>query len=112
MFRIFCDQKGCRKEMSPVLDKADNKVYCTECDKEIANVTEFMKNQMVSLGQIKRQQKQQQAFSVKCIGCGKENPPVLKGKDLVCSVCNHNMDHLSAPFALAIKDFLRVSPKK
>lgn len=105
-FRVFCDQKGCRKEMFPVIDK-QGKVYCTECDAEISNVTQFMKNQMVSLGQVKREQKKQQAFSVKCNSCLKENPPVLKKNELFCSSCGADMKHLPAPFAHGIKEFLK-----
>jgi ribosomal protein L34E len=106
-FRIFCDQKGCRKEMEPALDKTDNKVYCTECGKEIHCVTEFAKNQMVSLGMVKRESKRQQAFSVRCNKCNKENPPTLKKDRLHCAHCDAEIEGLSAPFALAIKEFLR-----
>jgi hypothetical protein len=106
-FRIFCDNKGCRKEMEPVLDKADGKVYCTECAKEVHNMTEFAKNQMVSLGQVKREQKQQKAFSVKCEACKKENPPTMTKGKLYCVSCNTELTNLSAPFAQAIKEFLR-----
>lgn len=107
MFRVFCDNKGCRKEVEPLLDKSDNKIYCPECNNVINNVTEFMKNQMVSLGQIKRQQKKQQAFSVKCISCQKENPPILKKGKLYCQICDTEITNLSAPFAHSIKEFLK-----
>lgn len=112
VFTVFCDNKGCRKECTPLLDKADNKVYCTECSYEITTVTSFMKNQMVSLGQVKRHEKKQMAFSVECKKCKKSNPPVMKKKELYCAECGASMKHLAAPFALTIKQFLSSQSKE
>ena len=53
-FRTFCDNKNCRKEMIPVIDRETNDVYCTECGKTINTVSDFMKRQMVQLNQVRR----------------------------------------------------------
>lgn len=105
-FRTQCPHKGCRRDVEPVLDKTDNKVYCTACSKEITTVTDFMKRQLESLGQIRKDEKPQQAFSVKCNKCLKSNPPVLKSGELFCSNCDNAMKYLAPTFVLAIKEFL------
>jgi len=106
-FYVYCDNKNCRKECEPILDRADNKVYCNLCGQTINCVTEFAKNQMVSLGMVKRESKNQQAFSVTCHRCNKSNPPVLNNDKLFCAACNEHLSKVSAPFALAIKEFLK-----
>lgn len=110
-FRIYCDNKGCMLEMEPVLDKAADKVYCTKCDKELSNITKFAKAQMVSLGQIRRRERVQKAFAVKCVKCLKEAPPKLDkgGKNLLCSSCEKPIENISAPFAHTIKQYIRTN---
>jgi ribosomal protein L34E len=112
-FFTFCDNKGCRKSMAPVIDKETNKVYCTECGKEINTVDQFMKRQMVSLGQVHRAEKRKLAWSAKCNECGKEGPPMLdkEGKELICSYCNKPMTGLNRPFAQMVKENLRAQRK-
>src|SRR5882724_11179121 len=105
-FRTYCTNVGCKKEMEPVLDKTDNKIYCTACSKEITGVTDFMKRQLETLGQIRKDEKPQQAFSVKCNACQKSNPPKLKDGELFCSNCDVAMKNLAPQFVLAIKEFL------
>jgi DNA-directed RNA polymerase subunit RPC12/RpoP len=118
-FRTFCDNKGCRKEMEPVLDKQTNEVYCTECGKTINSLTDFAKRQMVVLGQIRRADKKKQAWSFKCVECQKEGPPKLNkegekdakglpiGDKLLCSYCEHELTNISKPFAQIILTNLR-----
>lgn len=108
-FRVYCDNKGCMLEMEPVLDKALDKVYCTKCDQEIKNITKFAKAQMTSLGQIKRKERVQRAFAVKCQKCLKEAPPKLDrtGKLLICSACDKQLENISAPFAHTIKQYIK-----
>ncbi len=104
-FRSFCDNKGCNKEMRPVVDKDSLVAYCTECGKPVNNISIFMRRQMVSHGQVRRNEKKKLAWSVRCQHCDKEGPPELdkKGEKLVCSFCGKELDHLTKPFAQMIK---------
>lgn len=111
-FVTYCDNKGCRKEMAPVIDKVTNKVYCTECGQEINSVSDFMKRQLVSLNQVKRDDKRKLPYSVKCTSCSREAPPVLNDKqELVCSYCKEPMLSLSKPFADMLRQILRQQAK-
>lgn len=116
-FRTFCDNKGCRKENEPVLDKQTGEVICTECNQPINSMTEFAKRQMISLGQVRRSEKKKQAWSVKCEKCEREGPPKLNKegeKDnnnqpvvkLHCTYCNAELTNLNQPFATMIKQNL------
>ncbi len=116
-FRTWCDNKGCRKEMEPVLDKHSGEVICTECNKPINTMTEFAKRQMVSLGQVRRSEQKKQAWSVKCDKCQREGPPKLnkageKDKNnqqvinLHCTYCEGELTNLNRPFADMIKQNL------
>lgn len=110
-FRTFCDNKGCREEMEPVLDKQTGEAICTKCNKPINSLTDFAKRQMVSLGQVRRAERKKQAWSFKCGSCEREGPPELspvgekndEGKvlpeRLVCSYCKSNLENISKPFA-------------
>lgn len=113
-FRAWCDNKGCHKEMEPVLDKLTNEVICTECDNVINSMTEFAKRQMVVLGQVRRSEQKKQAWSVKCESCKREGPPKLNDADerdknnqvvvkLICSYCGHEHTNINKPFAEMIK---------
>jgi hypothetical protein len=108
-FQTFCDNKGCRKEMAPAIDKETLKVYCTECGEEINTVSDFMKRQLVSLGQVRRNDKRKLPYAVKCDGCEKEGPPKLDdaGKKLLCSYCDRHLENLSRPFAQMLIETLR-----
>lgn len=112
MFRIYCDNKGCGKDMEPLLNINTNDVECTECGRAIKSITSFTKSQMKSIGQIKRDEKAKQAFSVQCRSCMKESAPKLGDKNEIrCSVCNHHLDYLSAPYAHAVREFLLTRQK-
>ncbi|MFA5758000.1 MAG: hypothetical protein WC942_01285 [Clostridia bacterium] len=104
-FRTFCDNKGCRKENRPLVDKNTLIAYCSECGLPINNVSIFMRNQLVSYGQVRKNEKKKLAWSVKCPNCEKEGPPDLDKTNnvLVCSFCKKELDTLSAPFAQMIK---------
>ena len=111
-FLIYCDNKGCGKDQEPVLDPTTGDVYCTECGKVIKSVTEFAKRQMKSMGQVKRDSKKQQAFSVKCQTCKKENPPKIDDKNkIVCSFCDSELTDLPKPFQQVIRNFIRSQRK-
>lgn len=104
-FSMSCTTKGCGKTMEPYLDPKTDKVYCSACDAEMANVTHFAKIQMKALKQFK--QKKAVSFAIKCQKCGKEERPKLVGEDIVCRVCQKPMDHLSEPFKIMLRDKLR-----
>lgn len=104
-FRSFCDNKGCGKEMRPVVDKETLVAYCSECGKPVNNISIFMRRQLVSNNQIRRTEKKKLAWATKCPYCSKEGPPELdkKGELLLCSFCNKELDNLAKPFAQMIK---------
>jgi hypothetical protein len=108
-YRTFCDNKGCRKEVRPVVDKKTLIAYCTECDQPITTITMFMRRQLVAEGQIKQDVQKKLAWSVKCPKCSKEAPPSLSKDEnkLLCSFCKTELDHLNKPFAQSILVNLR-----
>ena len=103
-FRTFCDNEGCRKEMSPVVSADASKAFCTECGKEIGTVNVFMRRQLVAFGHVKRAEKKKAAWSFKCLKCQKEGPPQLgKNNELACCYCGEELTNVSKPFAQMIK---------
>lgn len=108
-FSINCNNKGCRKLMEPYLDLNDDKVYCSECDQEIINITYFVKTQMKTLKQFR--QKKSKNFSVKCDKCGKEEQPKLIDKEIVCGVCSKSLEKLSPIFKNMLKEYLKNANK-
>jgi len=106
-FSLPCTNKGCGKIMSPYIDTNDDKVYCSLCDKEIINITPFIKNQMKMNKQFR--QKQTKPFSVKCQNCKKEDRPKISGKDVVCAHCNKPLTHLSEPFKIMLREKLKTT---
>lgn len=111
-FLVYCDNKGCGKDQEPTLDVHSNEVYCSECGKTIKSITDFAKRQMKVLGQIKRESKKQQAFSVKCGVCKKENPPKInQSNEIVCSFCDAVLSDLPKPFQQVIRNFIKSQRK-
>jgi ribosomal protein L34E len=117
-FRCFCDNKGCGKEMRPVVDKDTMIAYCTECGKAVNSISIFMRRQMVSYGQVRRDEKKKLPWAVKCSSCSKEGPPELSKEDksaggrpkaqtLICSFCGKELTTLAKPFAEMIKTNLK-----
>ena len=107
-FRTFCNNKGCRKEMRPVVDTKTLKAYCTECDQEVSTITEFMRRQMVAGGQVRSNIKKKMPWSVKCSECTVESQPKLTPDNkLICSACQKELTQLTKPFAESIKIHLR-----
>jgi ribosomal protein L34E len=108
MMLIYCNNKGCGKSSEATLDVVSGEVHCAECGKVVSNITEFAKKTMKTLGQIKRDDKKQQAFSVKCDDCRKENPPKINEKNIiVCSSCGNELKTLPKPFQQVIRNFFR-----
>jgi len=112
-FRCFCDNKGCGKEMRPTVDKTTLVAYCAECGKAVNSISIFMRRQMVSHDQVRRDEKKKLPWAVKCTGCNKEGPPELSKnivvaghpttQTLICSFCGKELTALSKPFAEMIK---------
>jgi hypothetical protein len=111
-FRTYCSNKGCGKDNEPLLNTSTNEVECSECGKPITNITSFAKAQMKTLGQIKRDSKKGQAFSIECTFCKKSSPPKIdpNTERIVCAFCNSYLDYLSAPFVQIVKEFLKKKP--
>lgn len=101
-FLTYCDNKGCKKEQSPLLDTETNDVICAECNQPIKTVTEFAKRQMKTLGQVLRKKKTRSAYAVKCSSCNVESTPVIKDDELACSSCSSKLN-LSKPFERIVR---------
>lgn len=111
MINIYCDNKGCGLLQAATLNTETEEVICEKCGKPITNVTRFMKVQLKHAGQVRRNQKSQKAFSVRCHKCNTEGQPIL-GPDkitLLCSKCNSIFgdNDINRPFRHAIVEFLR-----
>lgn len=105
---MYCGNKGCGKDNEPVLDVATNIVYCTECNQEMPNVTIFTKRQMKASGQIRRDDKKNKAFAVKCNTCNKmTGPKVNADNTIACELCEAPLA-LSKPFEQIIRDKFKV----
>ena len=104
-FSTFCTNKGCGKIQEPYLDPQDNKVYCSACDKEITNITAFVKVQMKSMKQFKK--KAAKPFVFKCLKCNKEERPKIVQDEVVCGVCLKPLDNLSPIFKNMLKEKLK-----
>lgn len=107
-FRTFCDNKGCKEEMAPVIDKKTLKVYCSECKEEINSVDEFMKRQLISMGQVRKADETKMAYAVVCPECKEKGTPKLgKKREIICSACEKDItDKLSGPFVQVLRGAL------
>lgn len=106
-FMTNCTNKGCYKQMEPYIDPKTDKVYCSECDQEMTNITYFAKVQLKSLRQFKS--KKVVSFAVKCVHCGKEERPKVVKEDIVCPSCNKIHTHLSEPFKIMLREKLKTA---
>jgi hypothetical protein len=106
-FSMQCPHHGCYQIQEPYFDPKTDKVYCSECNQEIVNVTYFAKAQIKSSKQFKR--KKQVPFCVKCDKCENEDQPLLINNNLVCSKCKKVLDKLSIAFINMLKDHLKKS---
>lgn len=96
-FTICCTNKGCYKLQEPYLDLSTNKVYCTLCEEEIANVSAIIKNQM-KLNKQTQKPKTQSTFSVKCQHCSANDSPNLINNKLYCKSCNKELTNITEIF--------------
>lgn len=108
-FNLVCNNKDCMKMQEPYIDMKTDKVYCSICDKEIVNVSHFVKVQMKSLKQFK--QKNTTSFSMKCPKCNKDGRPKVVQDEVVCFNCLKPLDHLSVPFKNMLKEQLKTVDK-
>jgi rRNA maturation endonuclease Nob1 len=102
---MSCTNKGCGKTQEPYLDIKTDKVYCSECDKEMTNVSYFTKVQMKSLKQFKI--KKNDSYSVKCSKCQHVGRPKLIKDQFICDGCSQPLDNLSYAFKIMLKDKLK-----
>lgn len=100
-FTMPCPTKGCGMQQ-PYIDPKTDKVYCSNCDKEISNVTHFAKIQMKTLKQYK--EKKGKSFSVKCNHCSVEDRPVIDKDKFLCAACKKEMN-ISEAFKLTLKHY-------
>ena len=108
-FITFCnsENKDCRKEVEPEIEKSTGKVFCPECDLEV-KIDPFMKNQLIAMGQVKKDKKTNTPFAVECPNCKKKGKPTVKGSEVFCSSCSHNLtDVLSKPYIEMLKTVIK-----
>ncbi len=104
-FSIVCSNRGCGDLMEPYLDPATDKVYCSKCEKELTNITHFIKMQMKQFKQYRP--KKTISFAVKCKNCNAEERPQIQNKELICPKCKKLHSHLSQPFKIMLLEQLK-----
>lgn len=104
MFTLTCNNKGCGNNMQPYIDPATDKVYCSDCKKEMQNISPFVKNQMKMNKQYKK--KESNSFSVKCNKCNNLDRPKLQNNKVICTNCNNIIDNISPVFVRMLKEEL------
>ena len=101
-FRTFCnsEDKKCRKEIEPLIDKKTEKVFCPECELEITSIDPFMKRQLISMGQVIRESQEKIPYAVKCPSCErKKQPKIGAAREIRCASCDSDITaSLSGPF--------------
>jgi len=106
-FRTFCnsEDKECRQEVEPVIDKKTDKVFCPECELEITSIDVFMKRQLVGMGQVLKPKKTNSAYSVKCKSCMRDGTPKLgNDREILCGSCSKDITaDLGGPFVQMLK---------
>jgi hypothetical protein len=104
-FSMTCTNRGCGDLMEPYLDPSTDKVFCSKCDKELVNITHFIKAQMKQFKQFKP--KKNISFAVKCKKCNTEDRPLIKNKDIICPSCKAIHSHLSQAFKIMLMEQLK-----
>jgi len=109
-FTTNCTNKGCYKFQEPYLDLTTNKPHCSECDKEILNISSFAIAQMKSSKQFKKPEKV--PFSVKCNKCNATKRPMLHNNgEVICGSCKQPLDNVSDHFKEMLKEKLKTVDK-
>lgn len=104
-----CNNKGCGKLQTPYIDKEDNKVHCSECTLEIANVSPFTIRQMVANKQFR--EKEKQSFAIKCPICKADQRPIIVNDKVLCSACKKELTSLAPTFITMLKTLLKTADK-
>lgn len=108
-FSTNCTNKGCGKYQTPFIDKKTDKVYCSECEQEITNLTSFAKAQMKAIKQFREEKPA--AFSVKCSHCSLTNQPDQQKDKFFCPSCKKELK-LSEAFRLMLIEKLKNANKE
>ena len=100
---IMCNNKGCLKSSTVLLNVTTNEVICQECGNPISNVSDSMKRTLKSFGQIVRSE-EKKAFMVHCRHCNANREIVLNQQDeTICKDC-HNAVIVPPAFKLAMAE--------
>lgn len=85
---IQCTTKGCMKPNLALLNRQTKEVICQECGNPIANVSEYARRTLSSLGRILRTT-ERKPFQVHCPACkGRRDVLLIEGgKGALCSAC-------------------------
>lgn len=89
-FLMQCENKDCREHVEPLLDLKTNQAICSFCGEDIKNVTDFVKNQLKFLGQVKKNSSKK-SWAVKCQSCEAQVTPLQKDGKLYCSECDEEL---------------------
>lgn len=108
-FSIACTNKGCYKINQAYIDPKTDKVYCSECDKEIVNITYFTKAQLKSNKQFKKEEKE--SFTIKCNNCQVTKRPIIVKDKITCASCNKEITSITEQFKIMLKQFLNNASK-
>lgn len=90
-YYMFCTNKGCHKEMEPVLDLETDKCYCSQCSNEV-EINHFTKTTLRTLGQIKRAPEIKDSLSLTCEKCKHQARPKVSKDKLLCQKCEQEFN--------------------
>ena len=84
---ITCNNKGCLKSSTALLNTETLEVICQECGKPITNISDSMKRVLKSSGQIIRAN-EKKAFMILCKACNANREVVLdQNNKTICKLC-------------------------
>lgn len=107
LINVYC--VSCNKPQDVYMDQKTEKVYCKECNNEIANVNHFIK---IQLKQLKKfQVKENKSFAFTCKKCGARDRPIKLNKDFACAYCKSSLN-LPESHKIALKLFLDDADKE
>lgn len=86
-FLLKCENKECKKHTEAVLDKDTNTIHCSDCDSEIKNVTQFIKQSLSGMKKYRIAKKVYGSYALQCKNCKKKMTPILIKDQLHCPEC-------------------------
>lgn len=107
VFRCYCDNENCHKEMNPVVDKNTLVAYCTICNQPINSLNIFIRRQMAYDGQIVKQEIKKSAWALKCGKCTKIATPIEQDGKLCCAFCKEVLQNVNPVSEKLIKQYLK-----